>query len=137
MQALIKVFVERACSFLRSQVSHLGDAVLSGLSKSQHTGSWGLPDHRLIRQRLTLLRPLMQVNAHVLPGCALLPLLLAVLICMVNAQLTLCEDCSQVCVTHGAISNSSRSAVAHKKLRLSLHYLAAWSCEYPRQPTSQ
>ena len=66
MQALIKLFVERACSFLSSQMSHLGDAVLAGLSKSQHTGSMSLPDHRHIRQRLGLLCPLMQVGALVL-----------------------------------------------------------------------
>ena len=66
LQALIKVFVERACSFLTSQMSHLGDAVLTGLSKSQQTGSVSLPDHRHIRQRLGLLCPLMQVSALVL-----------------------------------------------------------------------
>lgn len=67
MQALIKVFVERACSFLSSQMSHLGDAVLASLTKSQHTTALALPDRRHIRQRLRLLRPLMQVGTHLAP----------------------------------------------------------------------
>lgn len=61
------MFVERACSFLSSQMSHLGDALLASLTKSQVTASMGLPDHRHIRQRLRLLHPLMQVGSLLPP----------------------------------------------------------------------
>ena len=61
VKALSKVFVERACRYLSSQMSHLGDAVLAGLSKAQPGSRARMSDHRQIRQRSRLLLPLTQV----------------------------------------------------------------------------
>lgn len=61
MQALSKAFVERACRYLNSQLSHLGDQVLTNMSNMKGSSRRSMPDHRNIRQQAGLLQPLMQV----------------------------------------------------------------------------
>ena len=86
-------------------MSHLGDAVLMGLSKSQQTGSMSLPDHRHIRHCLGLLRPLMQVSALVLScGTLLVAAVHLQYTTAADVQLTMHGEYLHVCTSHRAMS---------------------------------
>ena len=72
VQGLSKAFTERACRYLNSQLSHLGDQVLSSTSNMKGSARRSVPDHRHIRQRACLLKPLMQVCLYAMDAGLLL-----------------------------------------------------------------